>query len=116
MFEYLTQPDWTTAIASGVFAAISSGVTSWVAWARYRRTYRLEDRTEWLLRTLLKDRRFPGRSRKFTSLRHFVPLSDDRLREALLKAGAIRFENREREELWGLIESHMDKVSPKISR
>lgn len=111
--ELLPRPDWATAIASGVFAAFSAGVTGWIAWVRMRRTFRLEDRTEWLLRTLLQDRRFRGRSRKFETLRHHVPLTDEKLREALLRAGAIRFENREGEEMWGLIENHKDKIAPK---
>ena len=109
----LVRPDWATAIMSGVFAAVSTGLTGWFAWARMRQTFQLEDRTEWLLRTLLQDRRFPGKSRKFETLRHHVPLTDEKLREALLRAGAIRFENREGEEMWGLIENHKDKIAPK---
>lgn len=111
--ELLTQPDWATAIASGVLAAFSAGVTGWIAWLRMRRTFRLEDRTESLLRQLLKDRRFRGKSRKFQTLQHHVPLTEEKLREALLRAGAIRFENRDGEEMWGLIEYHSDKIAPK---
>ena len=82
--ERLYRPDWATAIASALFAAISAGMTGWIAWARMRRTSRLEDRTE----AILRDKRF--KRRKFETIKAFVPLSDEKLREALLRAGAVQ--------------------------
>ena len=111
--ELLHRPDRATVITSAGISAVAATITATFAWASLKRTYRLEDRTETLLRKLLGDRRFKGRSRKFSTLQHHVPLTDEKLREALLRAGAIRFENREGEEMWGLIGYHSDKVAPK---
>ena len=115
--EILDQPDWATAIASGVFAAISAAITAWIAWMRMKRRFRLEDRTEAILRKLLMDRRF--KRRKFETIKAFVPLSDEKLREALLRAGAVQLVDTGGDaggEYWGLLENHHERVFPKSGR
>lgn len=102
--------NWATAILSGVVALISVLVTNWMAWVRFRRAYRLDDRTEAILRRLLKDRRF--RRRKFETIQSFVPLPTEKLREALLRAGAVCLSGNEGQEYWGLLENHLDRVFP----
>lgn len=111
--ELLTRPDWATAVASGGFAAFSAGVTGWIAWVRMRRTYRLEDRTEAVLRKLLRDQRF--KRRKFDTIKGFVPLSDEKLNEALLRAGAVQITGQDGD-YWTLIENAKDRVFPKRPR
>lgn len=111
--ELLNRPDWATAFTSGVFAAISTAITGWIAWTRMRRTYRLEDRTEAILRKLLHDRRF--KRRKFETIRGFVPLSDEKLKEALLRAGAVQIIGQDGD-YWTLIENAKDRVFPKGGR
>jgi len=111
--EILNRPDWATAVTSGVFAAISTGITGWIAWARMRRTFRLEDRTEAILRGMLRDRRF--KRRKFETIKGFVPLADDKLKEALLRAGAVQIIGQDGE-YWTLIENAKDRVFPKGRR
>lgn len=106
----LEQTDWPTALVSGVVGLVSVLVTNWLAWARFRRAYRLDDRTEAILRRLLKDRRF--KRRKFETIQSFVPLTDEKLREALMRAGAVRLMGNDDQEYWGLLENHLDRVFP----
>ena len=79
----------------------------------YRRSYRLEDRSEAILRGLLKDRRF--RRRKFETIQAFVPLPDEKLREALLRVGAVQLTGKDGY-YWTLFENYTDHVLPKGSR
>jgi len=112
--DLIAKADWTTVIVSGIVGLLSVVATNWIAWANYRRTHRLEDRTEALLRRLLKDRRY--RQRKFETIRAFIPLPDEKLREALLRAGAVCLPGNDGQEFWGLIEHHHDRVFPKARR
>lgn len=107
----LQQTDWPTALVSGLVGLLSVIVTNWLAWTRFRRAYRLDDRTEAILRRLLKDKRFTRR--KIETIQGFVPLADDKLREALLRAGAVRLMGNDGQEYWGLLENHHDRVFPK---
>lgn len=107
----LGQVDWPTALVSGAAALASVIVTNWLAWIRFRRAYRLDDRTEAVLRRLLKDKRFTRR--KIETIKGFVPLADDKLREALLRAGAVRLSGNDGQEYWGLLENHLGRVFPK---
>ena len=109
--DLIADADWATATISGVVGLVSVVVTNWLAWARFRRTHRLEDRSEEVLRGMFKGG-FANRGwkrRKFSTLRHFVPLSDEKLREALLRAGAIRLDD-EPVEQWGLLKHHRARV------
>lgn len=109
--DLIADADWATAAISGVVGLVSVVVTNWLAWARFRRTHRLEDRSEEVLRGMFKGgfANQGWKKRKFRTLRHFVPLPDDKLREALLRAGAIRLDE-EPVEQWGLLEHHRDRV------
>ena len=109
--DLIARADWATVIVSAVVGLLSVVVTNWIAWANYRRTHRLDDRTEVLLRRMLKDRRF--RRRKFETIQTFIPLGEVKLREALLRAGAICMKGADGQEFWGLLEHHRDKVFPK---
>lgn len=108
--DLIADLNWATAALSGAVAFISVLLTNWLAWARFRRAYRLDDRTEAVLRRMLRDRRF--RRRKFETIQAFVPLSTEKLREALLRAGAVRLSGNEGQEYWGLLENHLDRVFP----
>jgi hypothetical protein len=105
----LGNPDWATAFVSGGFAAVGSLITSWIAYSRYRRSFRLQDQTELILQRLFK---LGYRTRSFETIRTFVPLADDKLREALLRAGAIRLRAPEHPdgEHWGLLKDHRETV------
>jgi len=107
----LADVDWPTVAASVVTGLVSVILTNWLAWSRFRRAYRLDDRTEAVLRRLLKDRRF--NRRKFETIQAFVPLPDDKLREALLRSGAVRLPASDGQEYWGLLENHLGRVFPK---
>jgi len=112
--DLIAKADWATVIVSGVVSLSSVILTNWIAWANYRRTHRLEDRTEVLLRKMLKDPRY--RQRKFDTIQAFIPLQEEKLREALLRAGAIRLKEIDGSEMWGLIEHHKDRAFPKKQR
>lgn len=65
-----------------------------------------------IARRLLEHERF--QKRKFTTIRyHIRGFEDNQLRQILLRAGAVAFENKDGEEFWGLIERNEDKVFPK---
>lgn len=112
--ELLSRPDWATVITSVGLAVIAAFGSASIAWATLKRTYKLEDQTEAVLRKLLRHPDYKMRS--LTQLQHHVPLSDDKLSEALLRAGAVSFKNSEGTVLWGLVENHRDKVFPKKRR
>ena len=80
-----------------------------LSYARFRRIERLADNTESVLRRMF---RRGYRTRKFETLRHFVPLEDGKLREALMRAAAIRMGAPEDPggEQWGLLEHHKSRV------
>ena len=112
IFAMLGNPDWATALVSGGLAVSGSLITSWIAYSRYRRSVRLQDQTELILRRLF---RLGYRTRSFETIRTFVPLADDKLREALLRAGAIRLRAPEHPdgEHWGLLKDHRARVFQK---
>jgi hypothetical protein len=78
-----------------------------------KKEYLLEDQTATVLRTLLEvgAPEYPQRLRSFSSLKARVPLSDEKLKEALLRAGAIQaVRPSDGENLWGLTKYHPDKL------
>lgn len=105
----LRDADWATATVSGVLGLLSVILANAIAYIGYRRANRLEDQTEAVLRRLF---RLGWRSRKFDSIQTFVPLEDGKLREALLRAGAIRLTppSHANGEQWGLLKDHRDRV------
>lgn len=115
--ELLNRTDWVTvSIVAGcslIASVVSAMLAARTARARMRKDYLLEDQTETVLRTLLEvgPPKYPERLRSFAALEKRVPLTEEKLREALLRAGAIRCEKRaDGEEMWGLIEFHPDKL------
>lgn len=73
-----------------------------LAWQRMKREYRLEFRSETIIRKLLSHEQWALRS--FDVIRHHIGGFDDNaLRQLLVKAGALRFEAKG-EEMWGLFE------------
>lgn len=109
--DLIADANWTTGVASILVGVFSAFLTNRLAWARFQREHRLEDQTEAVLRRMLQDRRF--KRRKFETLQSFVPLSTEKLQEALLRAGAVRIMGNDGQEYWGLLENHMDRVFPK---
>lgn len=106
--ELFSQVNWPTVLTSGAVGLASVVMTNWLAWLRHKRSFRLHDRTEFILRRMLKDRDY--RRRRFSVIKRFVPLPDDRLREALLRAGGVRLEFDDEDEIWGLLERHRRRV------
>lgn len=112
--------DWLAGLADWATVGISAGcaigaalITAAAMREGVRKKHRLEDQTETVLRRLLEvgAPKYPERLRSFASLKARVPLSDDKLVEALLRAGAIQCERRDgSEKLWGLAEYHPDKL------
>jgi len=109
--DIIADANWTTGAASIVVGVVSAFLTNRLARERFKREHLLEDQTESVLRRMLQDRRF--KRRKFETLQSFVPLSTEKLQEALLRAGAVRIVGNEGQEYWGLLENHMDRVFPK---
>jgi len=55
--------------------------------------------------------------RKFTTIKSRLGgLSDDEIRQALLRVGAVKFKGEKGEELWGLKEKNKGKISPGIQK
>ena len=107
--QLLDAANWPTALIAGLVAVISSAVTILISYVRFRRSNRLADNTEVVLRRMFKT---GFRTRKFSTLSRFIPLEDNKLREALLRAGAIRINTPDdpEGEQWGLLKYHKDLV------
>ncbi|MFC3101684.1 hypothetical protein [Altererythrobacter lauratis] len=107
--------DFISQIAGwSVWSAVISALVGWLtakATLRFnrdklRREFQLEFATERALQALLADGEYSMRS--FTKLkRHLPAFSDDNdLRLHLIRAGAVCFESKDGEELWGLLDRH----------
>ncbi|HQR89953.1 MAG: hypothetical protein B7Y81_15450 [Caulobacter sp. 32-67-35] len=107
--QLLDAANWPIALVAGLAAVASSAVTILISYARFRRSNRLADNTEAVLRGMF-GRGY--RTRKFETLRHFIPLEENKLREALLRAGAVRISAADdpEGEQWGLLEHHRNRV------
>ena len=102
--DLIADVNWTTGVA-----LISAIMTNWLAWRRYQRMYRLEDKTDPVLLELLQSKKYDMRT--FKEIQRRIPLEDEKLREALLRIGAVAFTQRgTKEELWGLLDKHRKKV------
>jgi len=109
-----SQANLATVIISAGCSVLAAVITAWTARAGLKKAYLLEDQTEMVLREML---RHPGfKMRTFAILQHHVPLSDEKLREALLRAGAVSFKRSDGTVVWGLLENHRDRVFPKSER
>lgn len=91
------------AAVAGGFSLFSAGIAYIAAMKNIRREFHLEMRAESLVRRLLRHRRY--RYRTFKTIKYHVGgFEDDELRKILVRAGAIRFYDRDNMEIWGLIE------------
>lgn len=95
------------AVISGLLA---SATTLLVQWRLFWRQYRMELSVEAAVRRLLRHRKW--RLRTFNTIKYHVGgLDDDELRKTLLRAGAVRFEDKDGIEVWGLIERVQDLLA-----
>lgn len=101
-------------ITTALIAAVTAGVTSWIAFTfearKLRREFLLEHQSERVAKELLSIRRWPLRS--FAVLRHHIGgFDDDDLRNILVRAGAVRFKSKSGHELWGLLERNRENLN-----
>ncbi len=97
------------AIASVVGAAIGTGVTLWLGIRKLRREYLLEHQSEALVKRLLSHERW--RLRTFKTIKyHVAGFKDDELRQILIRAGALRFQDVNGVEVWGLLERNVNLI------
>ena len=97
-------PDALLSFLSSLRGALIGAATAVTVAARARkRQYKLEDRSEELLFRLLGHERF--RLRTFATIKyHVAGFEDNELRKALIRAGALRFEDALGAETWGLLD------------
>jgi len=101
------------AAVSAIVALLVAGITSAGAMKLQRDRLREEFRTQFMaeaaLRELLLHKGWQLRT--FDSLRkHIGGFEDDSLRQLLVRAGAVRFEGPNGQELWGLRERNADRL------
>lgn len=100
------------AAISAVVALVVAAVTTTAGFMLQRDRLRSELRTQFMaeeaLRHLLMDERW--RLRSFDLIQPRVGgFDEDDLRQLLVRAGALRFEGKQGEELWGLRERNTDR-------
>ncbi len=95
---------WDIIPAAIVSAIISTGVSYWVSHQQLDRQYRLENRSEEAVFGLLMQR--PFRMRSFDIIKsHLGGYDDDnKLRQVLIRVGALRWRTENGEEVWGLLD------------
>lgn len=94
-------------------AVIASGLTTFsglfVAKKRFEREQRLHFQIEAVVYRLLQHKKW--RLRTFKTIRqHIGSFEDDKLRKVPLQAGALRSEDSEGVEVWGLIERNREML------
>lgn len=96
-----------------ITAAITAVITGLVTFAIQERKLKTELRTEFMAeeatKALLQNEKWQKRSFEEIEKR-LGGFSDDELRKILVRAGAVRFEGSEGEELWGLISRNKDAL------
>lgn len=107
--------DYLPEIIGGVIlAALGIWGQHWLS-KKKRKTdgERTNEAAEAVVLELLRDKRFP--MRKFTTIKSRLGgLSDDQIRQVLLRVGAVKFKGEDEVELWGLKSRNKDKVLPNI--
>jgi hypothetical protein len=95
---------WDLIPATIVSAIISAGLSYWVTHQQLDRQYRLENRSEAAVLDLLMQR--PFRMRSLDIIRsHLGGFDDDnKLRQVLIRVGALRWRTENGEEVWGLLD------------
>jgi hypothetical protein len=96
-------------IIPAVTATIAAFLTFLVQERKLRRDYRLEFMAENAARELLESKEWKKRS--FTAIQaRLGGFGDDELRKVLVRAGAVRFRDKDGKELWGLLKRN--EVNP----
>ena len=95
------------ALIAAAAAILVSGLTGWLDRLRMKREFRLEFQAEGVARSLLLHPKW--RLRTFKTIKyHLSGFGDDDLRQILIRAGAVRFEDRDGIEIWGLLSRNQD--------
>jgi hypothetical protein len=95
--------------AAVVGAAVGTAAALLIGFATLRRQYRLEHQAEALVRRFLKHKRW--RLRTFQTIKyHIAGFEDNELRQILIRAGALCFQDDEGVEVWGLMERTHDLI------
>ena len=101
------------AIIAGVVSIVTALITSIITVWKVRREFLLEHQSESLVRKLLNNKRWKFRT--FRTIKyHVAGFEDDELRQILIKAGAVRFQDNHGEEIWGLIERCDDLLGDEV--
>lgn len=96
-------------IAGLLVAAFTGYITYRVQEERLKRELRTEFMAEQVVRKLLLHESWKMRS--FLAIeKRLGGFEQDELRKLLIRSGAVRFENTNGEEMWGLIEKNKDKL------
>ena len=91
-----------TALIAAAAALLGSGISVWLGRLRMNREFRLHFQAESVARSLLLHPKW--RLRTFKTIKHHLAgFADDELRQILIRAGAVRFEDAEGIEIWGLL-------------
>ena len=101
------------ALVAGAVALVVAAITTLTGFRLQRDRLRVELRTQFMaeeaIRQLLLDERWKLRS--FERIKRRVGgFDDDELRQLLVRAGALRFQGRSGEELWGLRQRNLDQL------
>ena len=107
--------EWVlTLIAPIVIAFVTAVFATKREQKKLREELKLEYSTETVIRQLLNEQGWSLRS--FGTIKHHIRgFSDDKLREYLVRSGAIAFENSKGKEFWGLLELNKDKLAKNVS-
>jgi hypothetical protein len=102
------------AVVSAVVALVVAAVTTGATFRLQENRLRLELRTQFMaeeaIRLLLQHERWQQRSFDVMK-RHIGGFDDESLRQLLVRAGALRFEGKQGEELWGLRDRNLDRLT-----
>lgn len=106
--------EWFLAlIASIITAFVTAMLASQREQKKLREELKLDYSIETAIRQLLKEQGWPLRS--FDAIKHHIRgFPDDKLREYLVRSGAIAFEDEEGVEVWGLLELNKDRLAKKV--
>ena len=103
----------TTIMTAIITSLLTMGTGLFLARKRMEREFKLQFQTETVIHQLLSHPRW--RLRTFKTLKHHLGgFEDDELRKMLLQSGAIRFEDSEGIEVWGLLEKNHDLLDAEV--
>ena len=100
---------FNTILASFVTALLTGWITFWVQERKLKSEMRTEFMAEQAAHSLLEAEKWDKRS--FSAIKKRLGgFADDELRKILVRAGAVRFEASDGDELWGLISRNRGDV------